>query len=221
MKKLAIGCGILLVIAAAAGGFGAYWIYSQARQYVSSFAEFGKAAELDKQVTNQSSFTPPPGGELTPAQVERFISLQQRMRADLGARFEEMKLRYERLDSQRRAEDRAPTLSEGLAALKDLTGMVLDVKKVHVAALNEQGMSMDEYRWLRDQVYAAAGLPFTSFHLSALVEAAQSGDTAKMTDALTGNADTLSAEVPPANRALVAPHREQLKEWIALAWLAL
>lgn len=221
MKKLAIGCGILVLLAAVAGGFGAYWIYSQARQYIGSFAELGKAADLDREVTNQTAFTPPAGGELTQAQVERFVALQQRMRKDLGTRFDEIKARYERLEAQQRAEGRPPSPSEVLAAVKDFAGLVFDVKKVHVAALNVQQMSTEEYRWLRDQVYAAAGVPFTSFHLAAIVEAAKSGDTSKIEDAVTGKADTIAADVPPGNRALVEPYREQLKEWVALAWLGL
>ncbi len=227
MKKLAIGCAVLLVLAAVAGGFAAYWVYnkgrqlySQAEQYVSSFAELGKAADLDRQVTNQSAFTPPADGVLTQAQVERFLALQQQMRGTLGTRFDQIKARYEHLQQQG-SQDGAQSVTEGLAALKDLAGLVLDVKKIHVEALNQQQMSMDEYRWLRDQIYAAAGVPFSSFHLAAIVEAAKTGDAAKINDALTGKADTIAADVPPANRTLVEPHREQLKEWVALAWLGL
>lgn len=228
MKKLAFGCGILVLLAVVAGGFAAYWlynkgrqVYSQAEQYVSSFAELGKAADLDRQVTNQSAFTPPADNTLTAAQVERFLGLQQQMRGTLGARFDQIKARYERLQARQGTQDGAQSLNEGLAALKDLAGLVLDVRKIHVEALNKQNMSVDEYRWLRDQVYAAAGVPFTSFHLAAIVEAAKSGDTAKLNDALTGKPETLAVDVPAANRALVEPHREQLKEWVALAWLGL
>lgn len=228
MKKFAFGCGIFLVLAAVAGGFGMYWlynkgrqVYSQAEQYVSSFAELGKAADLDRQVTNQAAFTPPADGTLTQAQVDRFLGLQQQMRGTLGTRFDQIKARYQRLEAQQATQDGGRTVAEGLAALKDLGGLVLDVRKIHVDALNQQNMSVDEYRWLRDQIYAAAGVPFTTIHLSAIVEAAKSGDTAKINDAITGKADALSADVPPANRALVAPHREQLKEWVPLAWLGL
>lgn len=227
MKKLAIGCGVLLLLAAIAGGFAAYWVYdkgrqlySQAEQYVSSFAELGKAADLDRQVTNQAAFTPPADGALTKAQVDRFIALQQQMRTSLGTRFDQIKARYEHLQKQG-TQDGAQSVTEGLAALKDLAGLVLDVKKIHVEALNQQSMSVEEYRWLRDQVYAAAGVPFSSFHLAAIVEAAKSGDTAKINDALSGKADTIAADVPPASRALVEPYRAQLQEWVALAWLGL
>lgn len=226
MKKLAIGCGILLLLAAVAGGFAAYWvynkgkqIYSEASQYVSSFAELGRAAELDAQVTNQAAFTPPADGTLTQGQIDRFIKLQQETRTALGTRFDQIKARYERLSTQ--AEGGQPSVTEGLAALKELAGLVLDVKKIHVASLNAQQMSTAEYRWLRDQIYAAAGVPFTSFHLAAIVEAAKSGDTTKINDALAGKAETLTVDVPEGNRALVEPYRQQLQDWVPLAWLGL
>lgn len=225
MKKLAIGCGVLVLLAVVAGGFATYWLYTKGRQIVSeysaTFAELGRAASLDQQVTNQSAFTPPADSTLTTAQVERFVALQQQMRTGLGTRFDQIKARYERLQAQQGSQEGVQSVTEGLATLKDLAGLVLDVKKIHVDALNQQNMSMAEYRWLRDQVYAAAGVPFSSFHLAAIVEAAKSGDTAKINDALAGKAETLAADVPEASRALVEPYRQQLQEWVPLAWLGL
>ncbi len=228
MKKLAIGCGIALLLAAVAGGFAAYWVYNkgrqlytQAEQYVGSFAELGKAADLDRQVSNQSGFTPPADGTFTRAQLERYVAVERQMHTSLGTRFDQIKARYEQLQTKSRAGGDVRTITEGLAALKDLAGLVLDVKKVHVEALNQQNMSLGEYRWLRDEVYAAAGVPLSSFHLSAIVEAAKSGDAGKIDDALSGKTETVGADVPAANRALVAPYRKQLEEWVALAWLGL
>lgn len=224
MKKLAIGCGLLLILLGAAGGYFAYWVVSKGRQLYSqverSAGEFARAADLDEQITNQAPFAPPDTGELTKAQVERFVSLQRRVRTDLGTRFDQISARFERLEAQGRSGN-SPPLAEGLAALNDLAGLVVDVKKVHVAALNEHGMSLQEYRWLRDQVYAAAGVPFTSLHLAAIVEAAKSGNMAEIESVVGGGPDTPAVPVPDGNRALVAPHREQLREWAALAWLGM
>jgi hypothetical protein len=218
MKKFAIGCGIVLVLGAIAAGVFAYWAFNKARDFVGTLSQFEIVTTLDAQLTNQTPFETPASNELTAAQVERFMAVSEHMRTGLGTRFEELRRRYDQIEAMQRTEGRSASATEVLGALKDLAGVVGDLKRAQVAALNASNMSIGEYRWLRDQVYAAAEVPFASFSVSAFVEAAKSGNPDRITEALSGR-QASAADVPAVNKELVKPHAQKLRDWAVLAWI--
>jgi hypothetical protein len=218
MKKLAIGCGVAALLIAIAGGVGMYWVYSKAKDYVGSFAQMGEVADMDQQVTNKASFAPPDTGELTPDQVARFALLNEQVQATLGAKFEQLKARYDQMEARWKAEGREANPAEAITALKDLAGLIKEVRAAQVTALNAQGMSVAEYRWIRDQAYAAAGLPIAGFNVNAFIEAAKGGDV----EALAKGVERQAAEaMEPTgrNKELVKPLEDRLGRWASIAWL--
>ena len=217
-KKIAIGCAVVFVLLAVGGGIATYWLYSKAKTYVGSLAEIGDTAKMESQVANTANFDGPASGELTPGQVERFTALNEQVRTALGPKFAALKQRFDELDAERTGAGSGASPAEALAALKDLSGVVKDVRAAQVTALNAQKMSLDEYRWVRDRVFDAAGIPISVFNVGAFVEAAKSGDVGNLTK---GDAESWgdSAAVPEKNRALVKPLESKLGEWAALAWL--
>lgn len=231
MKKFAIGCGLVLLFACIAGGAVAYLAYSKTRShfasfqenvrsYAAAFEEMKYSGTLKSDVTNRGTFIPPADGELSAAQVDRFLRVQDGVRTRLGTRFEELRTKYDRLKD--RPEGEQPSIAEGLGALRDLAGLVTGVRQAHVDALNDQQMSVAEYHWLRDEIYVAADVPFTAFDVDAISRAAQSGDPDRIMDALQGRrASSTQSAVPAANVRLVQPHREKLREWVVLAWVGL
>src|SRR5215207_7565342 len=86
MKKLAIGCGIALLLTGMAAAGVAYYIYRQVGSTITQFAELGKVPDLERGVRNQSRFEPPASGELTDSQVARLIAVQSAVRQKLGER---------------------------------------------------------------------------------------------------------------------------------------
>ena len=217
-KKIAIGCAIVFALLAVGGGIATYWLYSKAKTYVGSLSEIGDVAKMEAQIANTASYDGPADGELTPEQVERFTALNEQVRTALGPRFAALKKRFDELDAARKGENRETSPAEAFAALKDLSGVVKDVRAAQVTALNAQKMSLDEYRWVRDRVFDAAGIPISVFNVGAFVEAAKSGDVEMLTKGDTESGGD-SAAVPEKNKALVKPLESKLGEWAALAWL--
>jgi hypothetical protein len=216
MKKLAIGCLIVLVIAGVAGAIGFYYVYRQFRSTVTQFAEVGQVAEIERGVRNQNAFSPPESGELTSAQVEQLMRVQAAVRNRLGERLAEMERKYKELASK--TEATALDLPQLVAAYRDLAAAWVDGKRAQVDALNDAGLSLEEYRWIRGQAYQALGIPLMEIDVARIIEDAKSGQTATPPGSVSGS---FGASGPETNRALVEPHRQQLEESVALATFGL
>jgi hypothetical protein len=216
MKKFAIGCGIVVLALCVVAGIGGYVAYTRfVKPMTASFAEFAKVPELERQVKNISSFTAPESGELNEELLGRFLKVQETMHARLGGKVEQLKARYERFDRAFKAERRQASLSDGLAALKDLGGIILEAKQAQVDALNQAGFSVKEYEWVRDQVYAAIGVAAAAFDVKDIQRLAQHAGRGveSMNEAI--------GDVPARNKALVQPYVQKLREWAPLAFFGL
>ncbi len=217
VKKVALGClGVFVVVGLVGGILGYVYVIRPARAYITSFKQLGELADIDKTVTNKASFTAPDNGELTADQVARFVKVQESMESRLGARSAELKAKYDQLEKGQNDENRQPTFGEALGAIKDLTGIIVDAKKTQVDALNANGFSLDEYAWVREQVYAAAGMPFSEMDFQKLASSAQSGNREVPMTEVGGGGD-----VPEANKALVKPYADKLQQWVTLAFFGL
>jgi hypothetical protein len=125
VKKVAIGCLIVLVVLGVAGGIGSWYVYRTLKakfgDTLTQLAELSKAPEIERQVRNTSDYTPPADGVLAPAQIERFVAVQSAVRTQMGARFAELERRYKTLIDKKEAT--ALDLPELLSAYKDLAGI--------------------------------------------------------------------------------------------------
>ena len=97
MKKLAIGCVVLLVLGMVGAGGASYVAYRKVRSTFAGFAELGSLPELERSVRNQRRFEPPASGDPSRQQVERLLEIQQAVRARLGERADQIEHRYRRL----------------------------------------------------------------------------------------------------------------------------
>jgi hypothetical protein len=212
VKKLVIGCLVIVVLAGIGGAVGTYWVYRKVRGTVAEFAQFQQVPELERQVQNTSAFAPPASGELTASQVERLVKVQASVRANLGASFARMEQRYKALTAKQEAT--ALDLPEILSAYRDLASSYMDAKRAHVDALNAQGFSLEEYRWVKQQAYTALGLAYLDIDVGKIVQAISAGatdvDPARM-------AGSVGPGGPEANRGLVKPHEKTLMDNVALA----
>jgi hypothetical protein len=215
MKKAAMGCVLLLVLLVGAAATAAYTIYYKVSSTVSGFAELGTLPQLDRAVRNQRPYVPPASGELTREQLQRFLRVQQTVRARLGKGADELERRYHELlekDSATIAD--APEL---LSAYRDLAAIFVDAKRTQVNALNHAGFSLDEYRWVRTQVYAALGVPMMELDVSRIIAEVQNGRTPEPPMA----GVQLGPSGPPKTRKLVEPYRKPLEDYAPLAFFGL
>ena len=215
MKKLAIGCVVLLVLGMVGAAGASYVAYRKVSSAFAGFAELGSLPEIERSVRNQRPFTAPAAGEPGPEQIGHLLEVQQAVRTRLGDRADEIEHRYRRL----LAKDSATVvdLPELVSAYRDLAAAYVDAKRAQVDALNRAGLSLEEYRWTRSRAYAALGMSLMDVDVSRIIEDVKAGrqpDTPayRLTPASTGS---------PLVRKIVEPHRKALEANVGLAFFGL
>ena len=212
MKKLAIGCLVVLVVGGVAAAGGAYYLYYRVKSTVSQFAELGKIPQIEDGVQVKTPFVMPAGGELTQNQVDRFIQVQARVRARLGQNFEVLQLKYKSLAEKKEAT--AADLPELIAAYRDLAASWLDAKRAQVQALNEAGLSLSEYRWIRSEAYKALDMPLVDIDFGKIAEEIRNGKQPNG-EIMIGGA--FAGAAPASNAKLVERYRKQLADNMPMA----
>ncbi|MGH7630268.1 MAG: hypothetical protein ACREOF_12995 [Gemmatimonadales bacterium] len=104
-----------------------------------------------------------------------------------------------------------------MSAYRDLATGYVDAKRAQVAALNDAGLSLEEYRWVRSRSYAAIGMPMMDFDVARIVDDVRNGRTPP-TPPVTMQ---LGASGPPASQKLVEPRRTVLEQNAGLAFFGL
>ncbi len=205
MKKLAIGCAVLLVLGVAGIAAAPYLISRTVTSAAEGLLEeLSSLPELERSVRNRGPYIPPAPGQPSRAQVERLVEVQQAVRSRLGPRVAELERRYHRLRTRN---------NHDLSDYREYAATYLDAKRAQVEALNRAGISLDEYRWTRAQAYAALGVPLVDYDLSRIVaDAKEGGQTGAP-----AHPATAGSTGSPAVKELVEPHRKVLEENAALA----
>src|SRR5215471_2832983 len=207
MKKFAIGCAIVIaVIGVAVVGAGIYG-YMKVKSAVTQLAQIGQVTDIDKNVKNRAPYSAPASGELTESQVDKLVQVQTKVRERLGAGAAEIEKKYHgRFDKKDANVTDLPAL---LSAYADLAKTLVDAKKAQVDALNDAGLSLEEYRWIRRTSYRALGVPYVDMDVSLVAERVKSGQTA-------GNLDfngPVGDKGPEGNVKLVEKHRKTLEDY--------
>jgi hypothetical protein len=213
MKKLAIVLGVVLLLTGIAAAGAVYYVYRQVSSAVVQFAELGQLPEIERNIRNRAAFVPPASSELTGSQIEKLVQVQGKVRRRLGERMAALEAKYKTL-----AQKESAGLSDAPALLRaygDLAATWLDAKRGQVEALNAAGLSLDEYRWIRNQAYRALGQPFVDLDISRLMDEARRGVSSPETAGqLQGS---LGPTGPESNRRLIERVKKQLEENLALA----
>lgn len=211
MKKLAIGClVVVLVVGAAVIGIG-YYGYLKVKDTVSQLAELQKVPEIERGIRVKRPFSVPASGELTTAQVDRFMTVTTRVHERLGRNLAAFERNYKSLSAKQ--DLTAADMPALLSAYRDMATAWLDAKRAQVDALNEVGLSLDEYRWIRNETYRALGVPFIDVDFARIAEQARSGG--QPIAPIVGGA--LAGPGPASNLKLVERYRKQLEDYVPLA----
>jgi hypothetical protein len=215
MKKLAIGCAVLMLVGMVGAAGASYYAYHKVSSAFTQFAELGSLPEIERAVKNQRPYEPPATGEPSAAQIEHLLEVQGTVRTRLGARADEIEHRYQRLLAKDSVT--AVDVPELVSAYRDLAAAYMDGKRAQVEALNRLGMSLDEYRWTRSQAYAALDVPFIEIDIPAIIAEVKEGR-----QPTTRAWDVKGApSASPAVRRMVEPHRKTLEDNVGLAFFGL
>lgn len=221
MKKLLVGCLVILVLGAIVVGVGSYFLYRAASPLIEDARGYlegmSKLEDIERGLSNKSTYTAPASGELTEAQVQRFARVQQHVRAQLGQRMSEIEEKYKHLKAN--SDSNTPVaFTDVISGLRDITNVYVDARRYQVDALNKEGFSQEEYSWVRDRMFQAAGMEIGSrIDIEKLQEAVRNGTGIEGI-----SADRLPMrEVPAKNRELVKPYINQMDEWLPLVFFGL
>ena len=214
MKKLAIGCGVAILLVGIVFAVGSYYVYRQARAVFAQLEDLGRVPEIERGVRATAAYVPPASEEITPAQVEKLVKVQGLVRQRLGQRFTELEAKYKTFMDKK--ESTVVDLPALVAAYRDIAAAWMEAKRSQVDALNAVDLSLGEYKLIRDQAYRALGAPYMDFDVAKIVEQIRSGVT-NPSDPPGQIRGSIGPAGPEANRKTIEPFRKQLEDNLALA----
>jgi hypothetical protein len=222
MKKILAGCLVVLVIAMIGFGVAAFYAYRAMKPVIdnaSNYIDKARVVErLGAGINNKAPFPPPPNGELTSAQVDRFIAVQTRVRSELGGRWDDIEQKSAAIRERAEKNSNDWTLAEFTQVFSEIGNIWIEARQAQVNALNVHKFSEAEYEWVRRRVYEAAGVHLAgNMDLSMIEELARD----KIGDAGVALPPADLPKVPEKNIELVKPHAAKIKEWIPMAVLGL
>lgn len=197
MKKVLIGCGVVLLVLAIAAGW-AFWqfVWKPGSQLVGDGvatvtetvkrvqglgATTTRLQELERSVRNQTEYAPPADGLIQPDQLARWLTVELTAReaiaADLRRLEEEAKQQVTAPEGT--VAGNAERTRAALATLGKLGEVAVRGKEAQVTALNAAEMSLAEYRWVRDTGLAALVAGGMDVGLAQLGQTAQQAEQAR------------------------------------------
>jgi len=192
--KIAIGCGIALLVAGivaivALGGL-AWWAKGKAEEFT---GEQNRIEELHRKA-NANPFTRPADGTISEGRLQKFLAARQRVYAV----YEKHKEELDEMGKKKQGD--FGDVRKGFALINEL-------RLAEAQALADVGMSEDEYRFLVEQIYKSMWAS----------EAARSAD-GKASPPAIGD-----STVPPANIALFRKYEPDIKKYAmgGLEWVGL
>jgi len=212
MKKAGIGCLIAVGIVVAVIGVGSWFVMQRAREFVGGLTQLAEITDINEQIRDRRAYEPPADQRLEADQVARYVDIQRAMVERLGARLDTLDAKYRQLAEDLENKGREAGIREMMGAWRDMIGLVVDAKRAQVDAINEAGMSLDEYIWVRSQVLFALGHAFAAFNLEQIT-----GD---------GPSPASDAGAPPAdvrqhNLDLLGPWLDDTEDWLPLSFFGL
>src|SRR5262245_10990108 len=144
IAKVAIGCGVALVLAGIAAAVlvvgGAYWVKGKVQQVA---GQEERIQSLKKKAAEAAPFTRPADGVIQEPRLLKFIEIRRRM----FTLYEQHRPELENMQKKERGD-----LGDVMRAFS----WVNELRNAHAQAQSEVGMGDDEYAFLLEQVYKSA-----------------------------------------------------------------
>jgi hypothetical protein len=206
LRNILLGCLVVFVLVLGVGGFLVYrFIYQPLRSAAAKVMEFETLTKLNDEIRNRTDFTAPEGNLLTQEDIDRFMKVQQGMRENLQGAVTQLEQNYKDIESQGQLQN----IRELFTSYTDLFNLILESKRVQVQQLNEQGFSLLEYQWVKEQILGAADLPVTGFDLSQIMNEGAA------------TAQQVLGDIPQQNKELLEPYGEMLEQNLVFSFFGL
>ncbi len=144
---------------------------------------------------------------VTKADLDKFMAVRQAEKDALGESFSSLQAVFEDIKAGNN-----PGFLKVTGAFAQIGGSVGDARAAQKTALTQQNLSGARFRFVREQVNRALGIPSIDFNK--VLSKLKSGD-------LAGLSSTVSTEADPKTKALIEPQRAALLETAALGLLGL
>jgi hypothetical protein len=204
-----LGCGGVLLFLGIAGVAAFQFVIKPAQRLVN---DLRKATQFDAQVQKQAPYTPPVGG-LSQAQVKRLLTVQRQVTSALGERFSKVERRFSELTQKASGQDQID-YRQMLDLFRDSGALIVEAKQLQVRALNAQGFSLEEYRWVRQQAYSGLGLGVPNVKPEDLLDQIARGDLKAVLELVRSPESTV-------NSRLVEPSRKELESYYPFTWFGM
>jgi hypothetical protein len=205
--------GVLVLIVVGVGTYGYQRYYVP---LVRPLMFVTASGQLEQTLRAKTPFQPPQSGALTPEQWTRFCDVESAVEAAMGQTVGAAARQRDALKTT--ADQKAGTvpLLTAIAAFREIGPVYLKAKQAQVEAMNRAGFSMEEYRWVRRQVFLGAGLVLSELDVVGMRTAAQ-----EKRDGVDVKTTSPEPAAVTANGTLVSARRPALDTWLALAFFDL
>jgi hypothetical protein len=145
--KIAIGCGVAVVvtgIAAVVGVVGlGYWAKGKAEKAFGDMAGDQKKIEQLQETANKNDFTPPADGTITEARLQKFLEVRKHI-------FDVYKAHEADIEAMKNKKD--ASIGDAMKGV----GIINEVRLARAQGLADAGMSESEYQYYVGSIYTSA-----------------------------------------------------------------
>ncbi|MEQ9825841.1 MAG: hypothetical protein ABQ298_15760 [Puniceicoccaceae bacterium] len=203
---LGAGCGITLLVAILFLGVAGFFGYKLVKGSYDGIKKFADIALIENEVVNQTRFTPPEDGLMSLEQVESLVYIQTRIKESLGPDFEEILQTQKTLVGELEQMSDFAKVRKLISVSGKLVKPLSEAKRVQIEAINREGLSMSEYRWMQRQALASLGISSQRLDIGELIESMQGEGE------VTESEPVEPVTVHPQNRRMLEPHAQVLSE---------
>jgi len=214
-SRLWVGCAIAALVGCIGFGFLVYFgVYRPAKSVMGDLDQAAKLKAMNAGVLNHQSFEKPLNGELTGDQLARFARVQSGIHVALGPDYPLLEERAARLRglTAKDGEVKPERLGvrDAIMAFRGLGPVMQRAKELQVNALNVEGFSVEEYRWVREHFYRSLGFSRTGAYFEDFAAQVKAGQ----------GIDIPSEEgMPPEpehNKDLATAYSDSVRAWFPL-----
>ncbi len=141
------------------------------------------------------------------ADLQKFMAVRQAEKDALGDSFSSLQMIFDDIKAGNN-----PSFLQVAGALRQIGGSVGDARTAQKTALGEQNLSSARFRFVREQINRALGIP--SFDFNKVLSQLKSGNLSDL-------GSTVSTDADPQTKALIEPQRSDLLKTAPLGLLGL
>ena len=208
-RNLVLGLAGILLLLAVFAVLVSQMVVRPARAMVQGLAEIAK---LDQQVLSTREYLAA-SDTLRSDDFYRVLRVHRQVKQGLGARFAGIEPRLRQLTQQSIGQLQLD-YRKALDLFRDQGRLLVEAKKIQVEALNQQNLSVAQYRALHKQIYSSLHLGVPELNAQELLRQVARGEFNPVVS-------LPQSPVAAENRRLVEPFTQELLLYYPLTWFGL